>query len=94
MQNVITTLVGNPLLLTIAVIVSFFIVLSFARKIVRAVIVLIAIAVLYVAWLVWHGENPAEKAEKVQKSASKAVETGKGAVKFIDGVRKMGDKEK
>ncbi|NTV02490.1 MAG: hypothetical protein HGB04_06850 [Chlorobiaceae bacterium] len=92
MKNIIDTLVGNPILLTVAVIVSFFIVLSFAKRIIRAVIVLVAIAVLYVAWLVWHGENPVEKAEKAQKTANEAVQKGKGAVKFIDGVRKMGDK--
>ncbi|NTU67610.1 MAG: hypothetical protein HGB02_01885 [Chlorobiaceae bacterium] len=92
-KQLIDTLVGNPLLLTIAVIVSFFIVLSFAKKIVRAAIVLIAIAVLYVAWLFWHGENPAEKADKVQKTAKEAVEKGKGAVQFIDGVRKMGSRD-
>lgn len=83
MKHIIDTLVGNPLLLTVAVIVSFFIVLSFARKIVRTIIVLIAIAVLYIAWLTWHGENAVEKAEKAQKTASEAVEKGKGAVKFI-----------
>jgi threonine/homoserine/homoserine lactone efflux protein len=94
MKHIIDTLVGNPILLTIAVIISIFIVISFARKILRAAIVLIAIAVLYIAWLVWHGENPAEKAEKARKSAKEAVEKGKGAVKFIDGVRKMGEGEK
>jgi hypothetical protein len=94
MKNFITTLVGNPVLLTIAVIISFFIVLSVARKILRAVIVLIAIAVLYIAWLTWHGEDPAEKAEKVQKTAGETVEKGKAAVKYVDGIRKMGEKEK
>ncbi len=91
MTHFIDTLVANPMLLAVAVIVSIFIVLSFARKIVRAVIVLLALLVLYVAWLVWHGENPAEKAKKAQQSAKEAVETGKGAVKFIDGVRKLGE---
>ncbi len=94
MKNFIDALVGNPVLFVVAVIVSIFIVLSFARKILRAVVVLIAIAVLYAAWLVWHGENPAEKAEKARKTAGETVEKGKAAVKFIDGVRKMGEKEK
>jgi Ca2+/Na+ antiporter len=94
MKHLIDTLVGNPALLMIAVIISFFIVLSFARKIVRAVIVMIAIAILYVAWLTWHGENPVEKAEKAQKTASETVNKGKAAVKFIDGIRKMGEGEK
>lgn len=83
MKQFIETLVGNPVLLILAVIVSFFIVLSFARKIVRAVIVLVALAVLYVAWLTWHGENPAEKAEKAQKTATETVKKGKAAVEFV-----------
>ena len=90
MKHFIDTLVGNPLLLTVAVIISIFIVISFARKIIRTAIVLVALFVLYIAWLVWHGENPVEKAEKARKTANEAVEKGKGAVKFIDGVRKIG----
>jgi threonine/homoserine/homoserine lactone efflux protein len=92
MQQLIDTLVGNPLLLAVAVIVSIFIVLSFARKLLKAAVVLAAVAVLYIAWLVWHGENPVEKARKVRKSTTETVENGKKAVEFIDGLRKMGDK--
>ncbi len=91
MQQLIDTLVGNPLMLAVAVIVSLFIVLSFARKLLKAAVVLAAFAVLYIAWLIWHGENPVEKAAKVRKSTTETVDKGKKAVEFIDGLRKMGE---
>lgn len=91
MQHFIDTLVGNPLLLAVAVVVSVFIVLSFAKKLLKAAVVLAAIAVLYLAWLVWHGENPAEKARQVQKRTTETVDQGKKAVEFIDGLRKLGE---
>lgn len=91
MKTFIDFLVGHPVILAIAVVVSIIIILSFARKIIRLALVLLAAAVLYVAWLTWHGENAVEKAEKAKAKATQAIQKGKGAVKFIDGLRKLED---
>jgi membrane protein implicated in regulation of membrane protease activity len=93
MNSFINALVGNPILFTVAVIVSIFIILAFAKRIIRLALVLLAAAVLYAAWLTWHGQSVTEKAEKAQRTAKEAVKKGERAVKYVDGLRKLGDEE-
>jgi|WetSurMetagenome_2_1015567.scaffolds.fasta_scaffold958092_2 hypothetical protein len=91
MQALIDKLVGNPFLLTVAVIVSIFILIAFAKRIIRTALVLLALFVLYAAWLTWHGENVTEKTRQAGRTAREAVKKGEQAVKFIDGLQKKGD---
>jgi ABC-type bacteriocin/lantibiotic exporter with double-glycine peptidase domain len=88
MKNVIDFLTGNPVIFGIAVIVSLMIVFSFAKRIIHFILVLIAIAVLYIAWVTWHGGNPVEKATKAEQSVKGAVHKGDGMLKTIQGLFK------
>ena len=91
MKNVIDFLTGNQVILAVAVIVSLMIVFSFAKKIIHFLLVLVALAVLYVAWVSWHGGNPVEKAGKVEQSVKGAVHKGDGMFKSIQGFFKHDD---
>jgi hypothetical protein len=91
MKNVIDFLTGNPVIFGIAVIISLMIVFSFAKRIIHFILVLIAIAVLYIAWVSWHGGNPVEKASKAEQSVKGAVHKGDGMLKTIRGLFKHDD---
>ncbi|HWR00660.1 MAG TPA: hypothetical protein VN371_02270 [Chlorobaculum sp.] len=91
MKHVIDYLTGNPVILGIAVIVSLMIVFSFAKKIIHFLLVLVALAVLYVAWVSWHGGNPNEKAGKVEQSVKGVVHKGDGMFNWIQGLFKHDD---
>ncbi|NTW51475.1 MAG: hypothetical protein HGB22_02625 [Chlorobiaceae bacterium] len=91
MKNAIDFLTGNPLILGIAVIISLMIVFSFAKKIIHFLFVLVAIAVLYVAWVTWHGGNPMEKAGKAEQSLKGAVQKGDGILKSVKGLFRHDD---
>ena len=92
MQTIINYLTSHPVALGIAVIISLMIVLSFARRILRFMLVLIAIGILYIAWVSWHGGNPAEKAQKAEKSVKETVHKGEGVMKVVDWLFKHDDK--
>lgn len=84
MTTIIEYLTGHPVALGIAVIISLMIVLSFARRILHFALVLIAIGILYVAWVSWHGGDPAEKAQKASRTVKQAVHKGEGVMKAVD----------
>jgi hypothetical protein len=84
MTTIINYLTSHPVALGIAVIISLMIVLSFAKRIIRLALVLIAIGILYVAWVSWHGGDPAEKAQTAGKTVKTAVHKGEGAMKVVD----------
>ncbi len=90
-KNIIDFLTGNPLILGIAVIVSLMIVFSFAKRIIRFLLVLAAFAVLYVAWVTWHGGNPIEKAGKIEKSVMEVVHKGDWMFNWIKELFKQND---
>jgi uncharacterized membrane protein YphA (DoxX/SURF4 family) len=92
MNTIINYLTSHPIVLGIAVIISLMIVLSFARRILRFALVLIAIGILYVAWVSWHGGDPAEKAQKAGKTVKSAVHKGQGAMKAVDWLFRSDDK--
>ena len=91
MTTIINYLTSHPIALGIAVIISLMIVLSFARRIVRLALVLIAFGILYVAWVSWHGGDPAEKAQKAGTSVKSAVHKGEGVMKVVDWLFKSDD---
>jgi len=84
MTTIINYLTAHPIALGIAVIISLMIVLSFARRILRFALVLFALGILYVAWVSWHGGNPAEKAQKASQTVKRAVHKSEGAMKAVD----------
>lgn len=92
MTHLIDYLTSHPLLLGVAAVISLMIVLSFARRIIHFLFVLIAIGILYIAWVSWHGGNPKEKAEKAGKSVKEAVYKGKGVIRAVDGLMKHDDR--
>jgi uncharacterized membrane protein YphA (DoxX/SURF4 family) len=92
MTTIINYLTSHPIVLGIAVIISLMIVLSFARRILRFVLVLIAFGILYVAWVSWHGGDPAEKAQKAGKTVKSAVHKGEGVMKAVDWLFRSNDK--
>jgi uncharacterized membrane protein YphA (DoxX/SURF4 family) len=92
MTTIINYLTSHPIALGIAVIISLMIVLSFARRILRFMLVVIACGILYIAWVSWHGGNPAEKARKAEKSVKETVHKGEGAMKVVNWLFKHEDK--
>ncbi len=90
MHDVLTAFIGNPVLFGIAVVLSILILLAFAKRIVRLVLVLFAIAVLYAGWLLLKGDDVVDKAEKAGRTATEAVDKGERAVKLVDSLRRIG----
>jgi FlaA1/EpsC-like NDP-sugar epimerase len=92
MNKFIDLLTANPVILIVAVLVSVIIVLSFAKRIIRFLLVLLAIAVLYAAWVIWHGGDVKEKAGKAEQSVHGAVQKGDSLLKQFQGLFKHDDK--
>mgnify|MGYP001178065573 CR=1 FL=1 len=79
MENIITALTSNKILLVAAVVVSIIIVLSVVKKLVKVAVVLLALLVLYAAYLVYTGQTvPKTKQEALRHVNTKidAMKTG------------------
>ncbi len=86
MEQIITFLTANKIVLAAAVIISILIILSVVKKLVKVALVLLAIAVLYTAYLVYSGQKvPKTKEEVIEHSEKKLLELQKGGVKAIRG---------
>jgi threonine/homoserine/homoserine lactone efflux protein len=92
MTNSIDFLTSHPVILGIAVVISLMIVLSFARKIIHFLIVLAAMAILYIAWESWHGGDPKDRANKASQSVQQAVHKSEGVIRTIDGFFRHDDR--
>ncbi|MBN2159659.1 MAG: hypothetical protein JW807_09705 [Spirochaetes bacterium] len=89
MENIINLLVSNKALLAVAVFISILIILSAARKLVRAAIVLLAILIIYAAYLIYSGQKvPRTGTEAIRHVTVKIDELKKSEVKII---KKAGD---
>jgi hypothetical protein len=86
MENIVIALTSNKALLIIAVFISILIVFSVLKKLVKAAVVLLAVLVLYGAYLVYTGQ-------KVPKTKDEAIEhmTKKMDVLKKDGLKKLKD---
>lgn len=73
MQEFVTLLLGNPLFLVIAVILSIAVLLLFLKKILKLVVIVAAVVVLYVAYLHWSGENIPEVVENLERILNEAL---------------------
>ncbi|MBP7736244.1 MAG: hypothetical protein KA369_09765 [Spirochaetes bacterium] len=84
MENIITALTSNKILLVIAVIISIIIVLSVVKKLVKVAVVLLALLILYAAYLVYTGQNvPKTKQEALRHMNTKIDEVKTGGLKKI-----------
>jgi threonine/homoserine/homoserine lactone efflux protein len=95
MEHFFDFLVGKPVFLVIAVIISLAILFSFIKRIARLLLVVAAIAILYLAYLVWTGGNVGDFYKKVtsgEKTVKESVQKGAGALKMIDSVVKPASK--
>jgi uncharacterized membrane protein YphA (DoxX/SURF4 family) len=92
MTDIINYLTAHPVVLGIAVIISLLIVLSFARRILSFLLVLIALGILYIAWVNWHGGDPAKEVQKAGKSVKQTVEKGDSAMKAFDSLFKQNER--
>jgi membrane-bound acyltransferase YfiQ involved in biofilm formation len=86
MESIVTVLSSNKALLIIAVFISILIVFSVLKNLVKAAVVLLAILVLYGAYLVYTGQ-------KVPRTKNEAIEhvTKKMDVLKKDGLKKLKD---
>lgn len=91
MEKVIDFLVGNPVVLVIAVIISLAILFSFMKRIVRVFLVAAAAAVLYIAYLTWSGGNISEPFRKAEKVFQDTVKKGSGVLELLQKLLKSGD---
>lgn len=81
MEQFFTTLSGNPLYLTVAVIVAIAVLLLFLRKILRLLVILVAVLVLYVAYLKWSGESVPDAVRELEKSAGELFQKSEEVLK-------------
>ena len=73
METIIQAFVDNPVYLAVAVVLAIVILFGVIRKLIKLVLVMAAILVLYIAFLVWSGEEV--DMEKIKKSVHSAGET-------------------
>ena len=73
METIIQALVENPVYLAVAVVLAIVILFGVIRKLIKLVLVVAAILVMYIAYLVWSGEEV--DMEKIKKSVQSAGET-------------------
>ncbi len=84
METIITALTTNKLLLLIAVIISAVIVFSVVKKVVKVALVCAAILVLYLAYLVYTGQQvPKNGGDILKKGSSHIEELKESGVKAV-----------
>jgi xanthine/uracil permease len=84
MEQIITFLTANKLILAAAVVISILIILSVMKKLLKMAMVLLAVVVLYAAYLVYTGQKvPKTKQEVIEHSEKKLLELEKSGVKAI-----------
>jgi xanthine/uracil permease len=86
MEQIVTFLTANKLILAGAVVISILIILSVVKKVMKVAVVLLAVLVLYAAYLVYTGQKvPRTKQEVIEHSEKKLMELQKSGVKSIRG---------
>ncbi len=81
MEQIINTLTSNPIYLVIAVILSLIIIFGVIKRLIKLVLLVAAIFVLYVAYMMWTGQDVPDTFEDVKKSAQESVEKGTDWIK-------------
>ena len=101
MENIIDTIVSDPTFIWVALILAIFLVLGLVKKIFKLVMVVIAVFVLYVGYLYYTGDDPANAVneaienikeidtKKIRKDLDKTLEDAQEkAEEALDEVRK------
>jgi predicted tellurium resistance membrane protein TerC len=91
METVIQNLAGNPVLLAVAVVIAILILLSFMKSIVRFLLVAVAVAVLYIAFLSWSGESIQQTIRNAGRAVQGTVKKSADALHWIQGLLKQDD---
>ena len=77
MENIIDTIVSDPTFIWVALILAIFLVLGLVKKIFKLVMVVIAVFVLYVGYLYYTGDDPAnavnEAIENIKEIDTKKI---------------------
>lgn len=86
MEQIISFLTANKLVLAAAVVISICIILSVVKKLVKVAVVLLAVIVLYAAYLVYSGQKvPGTRQEVIEHGEQKLLELQKSGEKPATG---------
>ncbi len=81
LEQIINTLTSNPLYLVIAVAFAVIILFGVIKKLLKLVLVVAAVFVIYIAYLIWTGQEVPDSFDKVKQSAQESVEKGTDWIK-------------
>ncbi len=73
MDDIIRLLADNPVYLAVAVVLALIILFGAIRKLIKLVMIMVAILVIYIAYLVWTGEEV--DMERIKEGVQSAGET-------------------
>lgn len=102
MESLFQTFADNPVYLAIAVVLALVILFGVIKKLVKLALVVVAIFVLYIAYLVWTGQSVPTSFDDIQDSIQETVEKGKSRLrdagdelqeKSKEAVKEKADKE-
>lgn len=79
-ENLVDLFSENPAYLGIAVVLAVVILIGVIKKLMKLVLVVAAVLVLYVAYLVWTGEDVSESLKDLGEKGTEVIESGKEKV--------------
>jgi len=91
MGKIIDYLVSHPVVFSMLVIVSVMILFSFMKRIVRLVLIVVAVAVLYLAYVSWSGGDTKGVVRKAESVGREAVGKGRLLLEFFKGILNPAD---
>jgi len=81
MELIVDKLSHNPVLLAIVVVVALLVVFAFMKRLVKIAIFLLALLVLYFAYLVISGKEVPTNPKELKESVEQQIEDFRGALK-------------
>ncbi len=84
MEGVIDTIVSNPLLLIITVVLGILILYSVIKKLFKMAVILIFVFIIYVSYLVYTGQKVPTTKTEVMKHGKELTEEGIKRLKKIN----------
>lgn len=85
MENILRTITSNNLYLAIALILGVFIIYSILKKVIKMVLISVAVIILYIAYLSYAGEKiPKTRSEVVDHVSEKIREGTKKGKELLD----------
>lgn len=80
MESIIEKLSQNPVILAVAVVLALLVVFAFVKRLIKIALFLVAILVLYFAYLVLTGKEVPTTPRELKESVEEQVEEVKGAI--------------